>query len=111
MEPQTSSLDQYKVSVVNVFDESFAKLQSVLLEPNLETFTGKMFAAGLIGFGVIDKNVTTVYGLFITGINMCNSVGEIKDKCEKFTESLKAIGGPAKTLGEAIENQLQSLNI
>ena len=111
MELQTSSLNQYKESVVKVFVESFDNLQSVLCGSSLKDFNGKIYAAGLIGFSAMDKDVKTVHGLLITGINMCYSVSEIKVKYKQFIDSLKAIGGPARTLGEKIENQLQLLKV
>ena len=106
MEPQTSSFDQYKQSVITFFNGFFDNLKNVLCGPSLENFTGKLYSGGLIGFDTMaKKDFTTAYGLFITGIILCKSVEEIQDKRKIFTESLKAIGGPAKTLGEEIDVQ------
>ena len=93
-----------------VFNEFFNNLKGVLCGPNVDKFAGSIFAAGLIGFEVMAKrDFTTIYGLFIAGLNTCNSVEDIQDKCQKFTESLKTVGGPAIALGETIEDRLRNM--
>lgn len=93
---ETSDVKTYRTKVINVFITNFEKLSSIL-QPRMEEFSKKAFAAKLIyGPAMQNKNFDNIFDQFKCIFDWKNSVEDIKEHYQKFVDILEELGGPAE---------------
>ena len=103
---ETNSLNSYRRSVINVFHDHFARLVSAM-KGCVKEFAEKAYEANLICTTVMkDEDCTSIYLEFKTVLEFCDSVSQIRDKCECFIQILKGLSGAARMAGECFEKKL-----
>ena len=66
------------------------------LRGSMESFAGEMFSAGLIGEeNWSSRNFRDIFNEFLAGLDIKNSVKELRDHYEKLLEVLSDLGGSA----------------
>lgn len=103
---EASSLRDYRKAVVDVFTSYYAKLSSAT-EGCITQLAEKAFEAKLISNQVMkEKNFTSIYNDFKTGLELRTSVSEIKRHCKCFIEILEDLGGPAAIVSSDVMAKL-----
>ena len=104
------TLTVYKWAVVDVFQDAYDNLRSVL-ENSMTSFSGNAYSAGLISSHVMrTKNFEGILQEFTSGLKMMKNVLEVQKHCQILIKILEDIRGPAAIAGRNLTQKLSALS-
>ena len=106
-----NALRSYRRDVVNVFISHYDRLRLVV-EGIMESFASKAFSADMISFSVLvteNDQFSCIFGEFKAGLEICQSISEVQERCKSLTDILEDLGGPVRAVARDLNEKLSSL--